>query len=99
MMLKNAPIIILDEATASIDPNNEQLIQKAISNLGENKTIITIAHHLNTVIGARQIIVMDAGKIVATGNHRELLKNCPLYGEMVKQQNMVDTWQIKGEFA
>lgn len=99
MMLKNAPIIILDEATAAIDPNNEHLIQKAISNLGENKTIITIAHHLNTIVGADQIVVVDAGKIVDAGKHQELLASCPLYFEMVTQQNKVDTWQIKEELA
>ena len=99
MILKNAPIIILDEATAAIDPNNEQLIQEAISNLGKDKTIITIAHHLNTIISADQIIVMDAGKTVATGKHKELLSTCPLYAEMVEQQNRVDLWQIKEEFV
>lgn len=99
MILKNAPIIILDEATAAIDPNNEQLIQEAISNLGNDKTIITIAHHLNTIISADQIIVMDAGKTVATGKHKELLATCPLYAEMVEQQNRVDLWQIKEEFV
>ncbi|WP_324825219.1 ABC transporter ATP-binding protein [Sinanaerobacter sp. ZZT-01] len=99
MILKNAPIIILDEATAAIDPNNEHLIQKAISNLGKDKTIITIAHHLNTIVGANQIIVMDAGKAVAAGTHEELLATCPLYAEMVEQQNKVDTWQIKEELV
>lgn len=99
MILKNAPIIILDEATAAIDPNNEHLIQEAISNLGKNKTIITIAHHLNTIVGADQIIVMNAGEIVATGTHKELLGTCSLYAEMVEQQNKVDTWQIKEELV
>ena len=97
MMLKNAPIIILDEATAAIDPSNEQLIQKAISNLGENKTLIMIAHHLNTITNADQIIVMDKGHVVDSGRHEELLTCCPLYSEMVEQQYQVDTWQIKEE--
>jgi len=97
MILKSAPIIILDEATAAIDPNNEHLIQEAISNLGKDKTIITIAHHLNTIVSADQIIVMNAGGVVATGTHAELLATCPLYAEMVEQQNKVDTWKIKEE--
>lgn len=95
MMLKNAPVIILDEATASIDPSSELLIQKAISNLSENKTIITIAHHLNTIRGADQIIVMDEGRIVASGKHEELMVSNPQYAEMTEQQNQVDTWKIK----
>ncbi len=95
MILKNAPIIILDEATAAIDSSNEYLIQKAISNLGENKTLIMIAHHLNTITNADQIVVMDEGRIVEAGRHGELLSACPLYAEMVEQQNRVDTWRIK----
>jgi ATP-binding cassette, subfamily B, bacterial IrtA/YbtP len=95
MMLKNAPIIILDEATAAIDPSNELLIQKAIKDLGSNKTIITIAHHLNTIRGVDQIVVMDKGRIVASGEHNTLLAACPLYAEMTEQQDKVDSWQIK----
>ncbi len=101
MMLKNAPIVILDEATAAIDPYNEHLIQEAIRNLSENKTLIVIAHHLNTIINADQIIVMDAGRVAATGRHSELLQTCPLYAAMVKAQARVDHWRIKqiGEVA
>jgi ATP-binding cassette subfamily B protein len=95
MILKNTPIIILDEATAAIDPSNEYLIQKAINNLGENKTIIMIAHHLNTITDADQIVVMDEGKIVATGTHDNLLQSCPLYAGMIEEQNKVDNWHIK----
>lgn len=95
MILKNAPIIILDEATAAIDPSNEQLIQKAISNLGENKTLIIIAHHLNTITNANQIIVMDEGHIINSGRYEELIASCHLFSEMVEQQSRVDSWQIK----
>lgn len=95
VMLKNTPIIILDEATAAIDPNNEYLIQEAIGNLAENKTLIMIAHHLNTIENADQIVVMEDGKVVAFGKHEQLLTTCPLYSDMVEHQNKVDTWQIK----
>jgi ATP-binding cassette subfamily B protein len=97
MMLKNAPIIILDEATAAIDPCNEHLIQKAIKSLGKDKTIITIAHHLNTIKSADQIIVMDEGSIVDRGSHEKLLSTCSIYKEMVEKQQKVDDWQIKEE--
>jgi ATP-binding cassette subfamily B protein len=99
MMLKNTPIVVLDEATAAIDPHNEHLIQAAIANLSEGKTVISIAHHLNTVQKADQIVVMDSGRIVAAGTHSELMDSCPLYAEMVKAQREVDEWQIKGVTA
>jgi ATP-binding cassette subfamily B protein len=95
MILKNAPIIILDEATSAIDSANEYLIKKAIENLGKNKTIITIAHHLNTIINADQIVVMENGKIVGKGTHKELLKQNQLYKKMIIEQNLVDNWEIK----
>jgi len=95
MILKNTPVIILDEATAAIDPSNEYLIQEAINNLGEHKTIIMIAHHLNTITGADQIVVLDEGRVVANGTHKRLMQSCPLYANMVDEQNNVDNWQIK----
>ncbi|TCL73293.1 ATP-binding cassette subfamily B protein [Hydrogenispora ethanolica] len=95
MILKNAPVVILDEATAAIDPYHEYLIQKAISNLGKNKTLIIIAHHLNTITHADQILVMEDGRIKARGKHEELLKSSRMYQAMVKAQNEVDGWQIK----
>jgi ATP-binding cassette subfamily B protein len=95
VILKNAPVIILDEATAAIDPYNEQLIQEAIVNLSRNKTLIVIAHHLSAIMGADQIIVMDGGRIAAAGKHGELIENCPLYAEMVVAQEAVDQWEIK----
>ncbi len=95
MILKNSPIIILDEATSAIDPANEYLIQKAIENLGREKTVIMIAHNLNTVIDADQIVVMDEGRISASGKHDELMDVSLLYREMVEQQDLVDNWQIR----
>lgn len=95
MILKNAPVVILDEATAAVDPYNEHLIQAAISNLSQSKTLIIIAHHLNTITHADQIIVMESGRITTKGKHKELLQSSKLYQEMVQAQNEVDGWQIK----
>ena len=81
-MLKNAPIVILDEVTAYIDPENEAVIQKAVAKLVENKTVIVIAHRLSTITGADNIVVVKDGKIEAQGRHEELLENCALYREM-----------------
>jgi ATP-binding cassette subfamily B protein len=103
VMLKDAPVIILDEATAAIDPYNEHLIQKAILNLSHDKTfdktLIVIAHHLSAIMGADQIVVMDKGGVAAAGKHEELLKSCPLYAEMVAAQEAVDLWEIKAQAA
>ncbi len=95
MILKNAPIIILDEATSAIDASNEYLIQKAIDHLSKNKTIITIAHHLNTIVKADQIIVMEDGKVAAKGPHETLLQDSKLYKKMIEEQANVDNWEIK----
>lgn len=81
-MLKNAPIVILDEATAFIDPENEAIIQRAISALTAGKTLIVIAHRLSTIIGADNIVVVNNGNIEAQGTHDELLKTCQLYQDM-----------------
>lgn len=83
-MLKNAPIVILDEATASIDPENEALIQNALSELTKGKTLIVIAHRLSTIVDADQIVVVENGNIVAKGKQQELLDTCPLYADMWK---------------
>ena len=95
MMLKDAPIIILDEATAAIDTENEAYIQAAIDDLSRDKTVITIAHRLNAIRDADQIVVMDEGKITDTGKHDALLSRCALYRKMVDDQNKVDNWKIK----
>lgn len=81
-MLKNAPVVILDEATAYIDPENEALVQKAISALTVRKTLIVIAHRLSTIIGADNIIVVKDGTVHAQGTHEKLLDTCPLYRDM-----------------
>ena len=81
-MLKNAPVVILDEATAYIDPENEAVIQRAVARLVKGKTVIVIAHRLSTITDADQIFVIEDGRIAANGNHRELLESSKLYQEM-----------------
>ena len=95
VMLKDAPVIILDEATAAVDAENEALIQEAIDDLSRDKTVVTIAHHLNAVRGAGQIVVMRKGRVAGSGTHEELMRTCPLYQEMVAKQRQVDNWDIK----
>ena len=81
-MLKDAPIVILDEATAYIDPENEAILQKAIAQLVRDKTVIVIAHRLSTIQNAEQIVVVKDGQIEARGTHETLRKTCPLYESM-----------------
>ena len=95
MILKNAPILILDEAMAAVDSENERLIGEAIDDLSKDKTIITIAHHLNTIRDSDQIIVMDKGVVLDAGSHEELMKRCNFYKDMVEAQNKVDRWDLK----
>lgn len=94
-MLKNAPVIILDEATASVDPENEHLIQEAISELTHGKTIITIAHRLATIENADQILVVDEGRIVQKGTHRELIRQEGKYLDFVRVREQAEGWQIQ----
>ena len=81
-MMKNAPIVILDEATSYTDPENEAVLQDAIGRLTRGKTLIVIAHRLSTITGADQIAVVEQGKILDAGTHDELLQRCPLYAQM-----------------
>lgn len=93
-ILKNAPIIILDEATASIDPENEHLIQNAISELTKGRTIITIAHRLATIEQADQILVVDDGCIVQKGTHKELISVEGRYREFIQIREKAEGWKI-----
>lgn len=93
-ILKNAPIIILDEATASIDPENEHLIQNAISELTKGKTIITIAHRLATIENADQILVVNDGKIVQKGTHQELVNQPGRYRNFVEIRKKAEGWKL-----
>ena len=91
-LLKDAPIILLDEATAALDPENETLIQHAISTLIKNKTVIVIAHRLRTVETADKIIVLNKGTIAETGTHSELMEKNGIYREMYRLQRESDQW-------
>ena len=100
-MLKDAPVVILDEATANVDPENEAELQAAIEALTGGKTIIMIAHRLKTVRHANQILVVDHGKIVQHGTHEELIKQGGIYGDFVHSRKSAESWRItdprKGE--
>jgi len=93
-ILKDAPIIILDESTASIDPENEHLIQGALTELSKGKTVIIIAHRLATIEAADQILVVDDGRIVERGKHEELLKLGGKYAGFVRIRKTAENWQI-----
>lgn len=93
--LKNAPILILDEATAFADPDNEVLVQKAFEKLSKNKTVVMIAHRLSTIINADCIYVLENGRIVESGKHEELLKTKGVYEHMWHQYNQSVKWKVQ----
>lgn len=94
-ILKDAPVIILDEATASLDPENEQQVQQALGELVKNKTVVMIAHRLATVRNANQILVIDQGRIIQRGTHDELLQQGGLYKEFVKVRESAENWVLQ----
>ena len=96
-ILKNAPIAVLDEATAFADPENEALIQKAFTKLTEGRTVIMIAHRLSTVVGADRIIVLDSGHVTEQGSHEELLNADGLYARMWADYRQAVRWRISSE--
>lgn len=97
MMLKNAPIIILDEATAFTDPENEDKIQQSIRELAKGKTLLVIAHRLSTIKNADCIVVLESGNIVAQGTQEQLLKECPLYKTMWEAHIGAKNWSVGKE--
>lgn len=92
--LKNAPIILLDEATASLDPENETLIQEAISQLVKDKTVLIIAHRLRSVESCDRIIVLNEGQVYESGTHEELMKKNGLYRHMLELQKESAGWSM-----
>jgi len=93
-ILKDAPIILLDEATASLDADNELEIRKAIKKLTTNKTVIVIAHRLNTIKDADQIIVLNEGSLEERGNHKQLMENKKRYYNMYNEMEKAKNWAI-----
>lgn len=98
-LLKNAPILVMDEATAFIDPENEAIIQEAINSLVKDKTLIVIAHRLSTITAAHQILVVDHGEIVAAGTHEQLLEKSDLYRNMWEAHVSSRRWALESETA
>ena len=93
-ILKDAPIVVLDEATAFADPENEALIQRAFAHLACGRTVIMIAHRLSTVVGADKIVVLDQGRVQETGTHAELLSRDGLYAKMWAEYERAASWKI-----
>lgn len=97
VMLKDAPVIILDEATAFADPDNETRVQAAFSKLSEGKTVIMIAHRLSTVASANQIYVIENGQIAETGNSQELLEKDGIFSRMWQDYQTSVQWKVGKE--
>lgn len=93
-IMKDAPIIILDEATANVDPENEKELMEAINALTKEKTIIMIAHRLKTVRNADQIVVIDKGRIVQQGTHNQLMKQEGIYKRFVDSREQAVSWKL-----
>ena len=94
-MMKDAPVIFLDEATANVDPENENELTKAIHALTSEKTVIMIAHRLKTVEHADQILVVDHGRIVQQGTHAQLMQQEGIYRHFVSERREVASWKVK----
>ena len=96
VLLKDAPIIVLDEATAFIDPENEQKMNEAIAGIIRNKTVLVIAHKLSSIASADKIIVLRKGKVAAEGSHEELLETSPDYRRLWAASMESSGWLLKG---
>ena len=93
-LLKDAPIVIFDEATANVDPENEDQLQKAMEALTREKTVLMIAHRLKTVRGADQILVVDQGRVVQKGTHDELIRQAGIYRDFVSERTESSRWTL-----
>jgi ATP-binding cassette subfamily B protein len=96
-ILKNAPVIVLDEATAFMDPENEEKMNDAITELIENKTVIVIAHRLRSIMNADVIAVLDEGNLAAAGTHTELLTSCAAYQKLWSAHERSVAWAVNTE--
>ena len=94
-LLKDAPVIVLDEATAFIDPENEEKMNAAISEVIRGKTVLIIAHRLHTVVGADKIIVLNEGSVDAEGTHEELLKKSEVYRRLWAAAQQSVEWEVR----
>ena len=95
-ILKNAPVVILDEATAYIDADNEDLLQKALAKLSEGKTVLVIAHRLSSIKEADSIVVLEQGEVIDCGTHDELINRCSTYRDMWAALEQSDQWKMGG---
>lgn len=95
--MKDAPVILLDESTASIDPENETKIQESIGKLIKDKTVLIIAHKLRSIVECDKIVVLKEGYLVEEGTHNELLKRSGLYHRLYSLQNESMDWTVKAQ--
>ena len=93
-ILKNAPIVVLDEATAFMDPENEEKMNEAIAEVIKGKTVIVIAHRLHSIVNADQICVLKGGNLAAIGTHKELLERCDEYGKLWRAAEGSTKWKV-----
>ncbi len=92
--MKNAPIVVLDEATAFMDPENEEKMNEAMAEVIEGRTVIVIAHRLHSIVNADQICVMAGGSLAASGTHDELLFSCPAYQRLWQAAERSAKWEV-----
>lgn len=98
-ILKDAPVVLLDEATAALDPENEEAVGRALAELAADRTLVVIAHRLATVVAADQIVVIDGGRVAERGTHDELLAGGGRYADFWRERTRASGWRIAGEPA
>jgi ATP-binding cassette subfamily B protein IrtB len=95
-LLKDAPIVLLDEVTSSLDAVNERLVQQAVTRLAADRTVLVVAHRLETVEGADRILVLDGGRVTESGSHEELLRLGGVYSRFVDRRRQAAAWHLTG---